>query len=236
MPTATPVVVEATAKRAFAVAVDWPGWCRGGRDEAGALAALVAYGPRYAKVAKRANVAFTAPKDAAAFNVSERLKGGAGTDFGAPQVQAELEQAPLGAERERLEGLLAACWAEFEAAAMRARGKTLRKGPRGGGRELDPIVRHVVESYPGYLQTLGWRPPALGEVDVASLPSAVQAVTLATAEALDAAERGELPSLGPRGGRRWPPRFFIRYAAWHILDHTWEIEDRAEYVVAPAGR
>jgi hypothetical protein len=25
----------------------------------------------------------------------------------------------------------------------------------------------------------------------------------------------------------WPPRYFMRRAAWHILDHAWEIEDRA---------
>jgi hypothetical protein len=25
----------------------------------------------------------------------------------------------------------------------------------------------------------------------------------------------------------WTPRFFVRYAAWHILDHAWEIEDRS---------
>ena len=31
------VYVEATGKRAFAGAVDWPGWCRSGRDEETAL-------------------------------------------------------------------------------------------------------------------------------------------------------------------------------------------------------
>jgi hypothetical protein len=31
---------------------------------------------------------------------------------------------------------------------------------------------------------------------------------------------------GPRGGVRWPPRYYVRRAAWHVLDHAWEIEDR----------
>ena len=44
------VFVETGKKKTFAGAVDWPGWCRGGRDEAGALQALVDYGPRYARV------------------------------------------------------------------------------------------------------------------------------------------------------------------------------------------
>jgi hypothetical protein len=44
--------------------------------------------------------------------------------------------------------------------------------------------------------------------------------------ALEVALKGELPEQGPRGGIRWPPRYFIRRSAWHVLDHAWEIEDR----------
>jgi len=46
-------------------------------------------------------------------------------------------------------------------------------------------------------------------------------------QGLVARARGELPDFGPRGGSRWSPRFAVRYAAWHTLDHAWEIEDRA---------
>jgi hypothetical protein len=45
-------------------------------------------------------------------------------------------------------------------------------------------------------------------------------------DALEASARGEIPARGPRGGRRWSPRYFVRRATWHILDHVWEIEDR----------
>jgi hypothetical protein len=38
--------------------------------------------------------------------------------------------------------------------------------------------------------------------------------------------RGELAERGPRGGIRWPARYYVRRAAWHVLDHAWEIEDR----------
>ena len=38
--------------------------------------------------------------------------------------------------------------------------------------------------------------------------------------------RGELPDVGPRGGKRWPAPYAIRRSAWHALDHAWEIEDR----------
>ncbi len=38
---------------------------------------------------------------------------------------------------------------------------------------------------------------------------------------MDSAERGELPVQGPRGGVIWPPRYFVRRVAWHVLDHAW---------------
>ena len=47
-------------------------------------------------------------------------------------------------------------------------------------------------------------------------------------EALAASVRGEVPQEGPRGGKKWSGRYFVRREAWHVLDHTWEIEDRAE--------
>jgi len=41
----TPVYLESGSRRTFAGAIDWPGWCRSGRDEASALEALLSYGP-----------------------------------------------------------------------------------------------------------------------------------------------------------------------------------------------
>jgi hypothetical protein len=43
-----------------------------------------------------------------------------------------------------------------------------------------------------------------------------------------ASAAGEIPAVGPRGGKRWTARYFVRRAAWHVLDHAWEIEDRIE--------
>jgi hypothetical protein len=45
-------------------------------------------------------------------------------------------------------------------------------------------------------------------------------------QGLQAAADGQLPRKGPRGGKRWSPRFFVRRLAWHVVDHAWEIEDR----------
>jgi len=44
--------------------------------------------------------------------------------------------------------------------------------------------------------------------------------------ALETAVKEGLPAQGPRGGVIWPPRYFVRRVAWHVLDHGWEIEDR----------
>ena len=36
------------------------------------------------------------------------------------------------------------------------------------------------------------------------------------------------PLPDPRTTKRpWSPRYAVRRAAWHVLDHAWEIEDRA---------
>ncbi|MBX7251781.1 MAG: hypothetical protein K1X50_07340, partial [Candidatus Promineofilum sp.] len=49
------IYLEEGAKRMFAGALEWPGWCRAGRDEAAARRALLDYAPRYAAVAGRAS-------------------------------------------------------------------------------------------------------------------------------------------------------------------------------------
>src|SRR5689334_19708196 len=77
---------EIGKKRVFAGAVEWPGWCRSGRDSGAALRALLEYGPRYAEVLREAGLGFQAPTDIRAFAVVERLPGTTTTDFGAPDV------------------------------------------------------------------------------------------------------------------------------------------------------
>jgi hypothetical protein len=45
---------------------------------------------------------------------------------------------------------------------------------------------------------------------------------------LSAVACGEPVRTGPRGGVRWTARYYVRRSAWHVLDHAWEIEDRAQ--------
>jgi hypothetical protein len=220
------IYLETGRKRTIAGAVDWPGWCRIAADEPSALQALVDYGPRYAQALHPAGIQFQAPVDRSAFVVTERLAGNATTDFGAPAIMPEADRERASpAEYERFRALLMACWQALERAAQGAAGKTLRKGPRGGGRDTGQVVQHVLAAEQAYLRSMGWKIKSQAEQD---LPGALRETQQAVLSALAASAQGELPKQGPRGGIIWPVRYYVRRAAWHILDHAWEIEDRAE--------
>jgi hypothetical protein len=218
------VSLEVGKKRTFAGAVDWPGWCRSGRDEESALEALAASAPRYALALRGARLGFRPPTDASAFTVVERLRGDATTDFGAPGAALSTDQEPVSPqELRRFQALLRTAWRALDRAVEDAAGKELRKGPRGGGRSLDGIIDHVVGAEVGYLNALGWK--LRGDPD-AGRSEDVERTRKAVLEGLTPSVRGEIPRRGPRGGVRWPPRYFVRRVAWHVLDHAWEIEDR----------
>jgi hypothetical protein len=218
------VYLEVGTRNTFAAALDWPGWCRMGRDETAALGILLDYGPRYAQVLRPVGLVFQAPGDVSAFAVVERLKGNTTTDFGAPDLIPTHDSEPLDEpELQRLQSILKACWLLLDSTVETNKGKTLRTGPRGGGRTLDGIHRHVLEAEAGYLSKLGGKAPP-SEDSLRSL----EPIRRAILETLAASARGEIAPYGPRGGKRWPPRFFARREAWHVLDHVWEIEDRLQ--------
>jgi hypothetical protein len=221
-PAKIPTYLEIGAKRAFAGAVEWPGWCRSGRDEPAALEALSDSARRYAKVLRGTRLGFEAPEDESALRVVERLEGDATTNFGAPSIAPKADARAIDdAELERLSSILRACWRSLDAAVDAARGATLAKGPRGGGRDLPKIVDHVVEAEGGYLRMLGSKVEADPKQDLAERTHA------AVLGALEATAREGAPPPGPRGGKRWLPGYFVRRVAWNVLDHAWEIEDRA---------
>ena len=220
------VYLEVGKKRIFAAAVEWPGWSRSGKNEAEALESLLAYGTRYARAVRTARLGFTSPQDVSAFRITERVAGNATTDFGTPGVPPSADERPLReAELARLKKIWRACWREFEAVSEAAHGKALRKGPRGGGRDLDKIVEHVLGGEQSYLTALG------GKVELgkgAGLEEQMEPTREAVLETLEQSRQGKIAPFGPRGGRRWTARYFIRRSAWHLLDHAWEIEDRIE--------
>ena len=196
----TDVYLEVGAKKVFACAVDWPGWCRAARTEDAALAALLSYSDRY-----RAAVPWFAPDD---LRVVGRLPGNATTDFGAPDARGPWDDAPLAeGEPDRLADVLAATWTAFDAVVAGAPAE-LRKGPRGGGRDRDAVVDHVREAERSYGRAYGVRVPP-------RTPWVEQRATVL------AAVRAGAP------GGSWPLRYAVRRSAWHVLDHAWEVEDKS---------
>jgi hypothetical protein len=218
------VYLESGAKRTFAAALDWPGWCREGPNETDALTALLAYGPKYASILGGTRLGFVAPKDLTQLVVIERLPGTATTDFGAPSVAPTLDRDRScdAADAKRFEKILRAGWRAFDEAVRSARGKTLATGPRGGARSLEAIVTPVIGADAGHLTAVGWKAPT------ATKPAEQLTATRETIlAALKASATGEIPSQGPRGGAHWSARYFVRRVAWHVMAHAWEIERRA---------
>ena len=215
----TDVSVETGTKRVFAWAVEWPGWCRSGKNEDLALESLAAYAPRYAPVAELAGVPFPPIGTAEGFTVVERVGGSGGTDFGVPNAITEWDRRATDAEEaRRMSSLVQAAWTTFQRVVARAPAE-LRKGPRGGGRDRDRIVEHVLGAEAAYARTIGLRhrqPAADDEAAVLALRQAIVGVLAAPSTGEPVREKG------------WPTRYAARRIAWHVLDHAWEIEDRSE--------
>lgn len=214
-----PVYLERGTKRVFAGALAWPGWSRSGRSDDEALETLLSYAERYARAIGVTATTLRAPRTVAGLDVVETLTGDATTDFGAPGVPPAADDEPVTASQLRsLVEILEASWRAFDAAAKAAGRKTLKTGPRGGGRDVAKMRAHVLEADGAYLAALG--------VPGREVPGTPAGMRAAFVDALGRRAHGELPNVGPRGGRRWSARYAIRRSAWHALDHAWEIEDR----------
>jgi hypothetical protein len=213
------VYLETSDKKVFACAQDWPGWCRAGKDEELALQALADVAPRYAKVAKQAKVDFPEGDAATRFDVVERIRGGAGTAFGVPGESSKADPQPVdAAEAKRLATLVEAAWAIFDQTRARSP-ESLRKGPRGGGRDRDKMAGHVMDADSAYAQQLGLKhkPPAIDD------ERAIKAMRDDMLRVLGEPSDGQ-----PLAGRKWLHRYAARRIAWHALDHAWEMQDRAD--------
>ncbi len=209
------VLIEATGKRVFASAVDWPGWARTARNEEAAVTALGEHAERYAVVAAEAGLPFSP----GGYIVIERVPGTATTDFGAPDRPGAVEGELLSkAEARRMTALVAAAWNVLDRVVAGAPA-SLRKGPRGGGRDRDAIAEHVLAAEHAYARKIGVRVSAPRHGD----KKAIRAMRDAIIATLDGARSGE-----PVGERGWLPRYAARRIAWHAVDHAWEIENRTE--------
>jgi hypothetical protein len=203
-------------KKVVAVAPDWPGLSRGAKTAEAAVERVLSYVPRYAQVAKLAGMdaEFAA---IATVDVVEHYPGTGSTDFwGISFAFSDIDrQAMSNEELERELTLMQACWAFFDDVRSRVSAE-LQKGPRGGGRDRDQIVRHTLATEQDWAKKLGVRTPEGAMV---------------TDEGLKAHRDGYCDAIRAfhaegKMARTWPLRFLIRHTAFHTMDHAWEMEDK----------
>lgn len=206
-------------KKVAAFAIDWPGWSRGARTGPEAVEVLAAYRDRYRPVAALAGLGdeFDAAGD---LELVEDHVGVGSTDFwGISFAPSSFEQEPMGAdELERKISLLEASWRYFDDVAARV-SPEMQKGPRGGGRNRDEIVRHA----------LGWERADLakrvGVVVDPIVPPTPDGFSSHRDEFVAALRTYNAEGRMARG-RNWTIGLLIRHTAYHALDHAWEMEDK----------
>jgi hypothetical protein len=203
-------------KKVVAVAPDWPGLARGAKSEEAAIERLLAYVPRYAPVAKLAGMDAEFA-DIESVDLVERYPGEGSTDFwGISFAFSEIDRRAMSSEELPRElALMRASWAFFDQVRSRV-SPELQKGPRGGGRDRDQIVRHTVHTEQDWAKKLGI---PLGE----SAARSEEALTTHRDAYCEAIRK--LHAEGTMA-RTWPLRFLIRHTAFHTLDHAWEMEDK----------
>jgi hypothetical protein len=150
--------------------------------------------------------------------IAERYTGVGSTNFwGISFAPSALDRAPMAdATFEHHLALLRSAWAEFDAVARRASAE-LRPGPRGGGRDRDQIIRHVLATEGGDFSK---RVKVPAELDDLLNPGGLAGHRDRFVEAMVAWRAAGRP-LG-----NWTISYLLRHTAYHALDHAWEMEDR----------
>jgi hypothetical protein len=206
-------------KKVIAVAPDWPGLERGAKTGEAAIEHLLSYVPRYAPVAKlaRMEAEFATGTIGGAVDVVEHYPGTGSTDFWGISFGFSTidQQAVSSDELERELTLMRACWTFFDGVRSRVSAE-LKRGPRGGGRDRDRIVRHVL------FNEQDWAPRDKPQEDQEAILT--EEGLKAHREAYCNAIR-ELHSQN-KMARKWPLRYLIRHTAFHTVDHAWEMEDK----------
>ena len=206
-------------KKVVAVAPDWPGLERGAKTAEDAIERLRSYIPRYSQVAKLAkmNTEFDAIKN---IHVVEQYPGTGSTDFwGISFAFSNIDKQAMSDEAlERELALMQACWRFFDDVRKRVSAE-MQKGPRGGGRDRDHIVRHTLSAEQDWAGGVGVQVPD----DAMLTDKALKAYRDAYCHGIR-----DYHSQGKWAGNRakWPLRFLIRHTAFHTLDHAWEMEDK----------
>ena len=161
----------------------------------------------------------------ASVEVVERYQGTGSTDFwGISFAFSSIDGRQVSREvldRELI--LMQACWTFFDDVRGRVSAE-MKKGPRGGGRDRDRIVRHVLGTEQDWAKKVGVRTAEDAVVtDAAGLKTYRDAYCTAIRT---------FHSEG-KTARNWPLRYLVRHTAYHTMDHAWEMEDKD--LTSPVG-
>jgi hypothetical protein len=206
-------------KKVVAVAPDWPGLERGAKTEEEAIERLRFYIPRYSQIARLAKMKaeFDAVKNV---KLVEQYPGTPSTDFwGISFAFSSIDKQSLSPdELERELTLMRACWAFFDDVRKRVSAE-MQKGPRGGGRDRDHIVRHTFAAEQDWARMIG----VLTSDGAMLTDKGLKAHRDAYCRAIR-----DYHAQGKVAGKmaKWPLRYLIRHTAFHTLDHAWEMEDK----------
>ena len=219
MPVRTVIERGPKGKRSAAFAIEWPGWSRGAKSADVALETLESYRQRYRPIAVLAGMARDFDACGPLEIVEDRVGPGSTDFWGISFEPSSAEQDPMDdAELEHAITLLRACWAFFDDVAARVSAE-MRKGPRGGGRDRDRIIRHTIRNESeDFAKRVGLQIPEEG----ALAPDALRQYREDYVAAMRAYNAGEIT----RPMRKWTLPFLIRHSAFHTLDHAWEMEDK----------
>lgn len=203
-------------KKVVAVAPDWPGLERGAKAEEEAVERLRAYLPRYASVAKLAGLDGEFSTDLP-MDIVDRYPGVGSTDFwGISFAFSDIDKQDMStAELERQLTLMQACWTFFDDVRSRVSAELL-KGPRGGGRDRDQVVRHTFGTERHWAKKLGVLTPEGAMLTGDGLRTHRNDYVSAIRE---------FHAQG-KPARTWPLTYLIRHTAYHTMDHAWEMEDK----------
>jgi hypothetical protein len=206
-------------KKVAAVAPDWPGLERGAATGEAAIERLLSYLPRYVTVPKLAGMEAAFATNPAV-DVVESYTGTGSTDFwGISFAFSSIDQGAMAGEAlERELTLIQACWEFFDNVRSRVSAE-MQRGPRGGGRDRDHIVRHTFAAELDWAKKLG----VLTPLEAMLSDEGLEAHREAYCDAIR-----DYHSQGKMAGKmaKWPLRYLIRHTAYHTLDHAWEMEDK----------
>ena len=219
MPVRTVIERGPKGKKSVAFSLDWPGWSRGAKSPELALETLASYRERYRPIPDLAGMAREFDAAGPLEIVEDRVGTGSVDFWGISFSPSSTEQGPMGeAEFDRAIALLQASWTFFDSVAARV-SPEMRKGPRGGGRDRNRIIRHTIRTESeDFAKQVGLRIPE----EAALTPEGLKQHRTTYVAAMRAYNAGKIE----KRMRSWTLPFLIRHSAFHTLDHAWEMEDK----------